>query len=273
MIHNGDVELFGSAGQRIRQSLPCEPSKPPRLKENLAPGHGTLKKRNRVTGVRWQASQRLELDFWGRWTTLPPYRNLDIPAYWREEVARFGKTWACFDGLRVLDVGCGPFGLIHFIDHARERVRIDPLLAQYRQKLPLEGRQLSLSAMGESLPLAARSVDLAVCYNALDHMLDPDAALDELARVLRPGGTALLMIHTFPAWLRPLFPVDRMHPHHFSAAAFQSMVRRRFQIERFETVRRHFELPLGTGLSPSFWKYRVGNLVVSSTYVSATAAE
>jgi ubiquinone/menaquinone biosynthesis C-methylase UbiE len=146
------------------------------------------------------------------------------------------------------------------------------LLAQYRQKLPLEGRQLSLSAMAESLPLAARSIDLAVCYNALDHMLDPEAALDELARVLRPGGTALLMIHTFPAWLRPVFSIDRIHPHHFTAAAFHSIVRSRFQIEQFETVRRHFVLPLGTGWSPSFWKYRVGNLVVSSTYVRATAA-
>jgi len=27
-------------------------------------------------------------------------------------------------------------------------------------------------------------------------MLDPEAALDEIARVLRPGGAALLMVHT-----------------------------------------------------------------------------
>lgn len=168
-------------------------------------------------------------------------------------------------------MGCGPFGLVHFVDHARQRIRIDPLLSEYRDKLSLEGEQLSLAAMGESLPLMDRTIDLAVCYNALDHMLDPEAALDELARVLRPGGTALLMIHTFPAWLRPLFPLDRLHPHHFTAAAFHSMVRSRFRVERFESVRRHFDLPRGTKWSPSFWKYLAGNLVVSSTYVRATA--
>jgi SAM-dependent methyltransferase len=239
-------------------------------RENAAPGHSTLNKRDRITGARWHAAQRLELDFWGRWRALPPYRNLDIPAYWRDEVARFGESWACFGGLRVLDIGCGPFGLIHFVDHAIERIRIDPLLPQYRQKLPLEGRQLSLSAMGESLPLAAQSIDLAVCYNALDHMWDPEAALNEIARVLRPSGTALLMIHTFPGWLRPLFCLDRIHPHHYTAAAFHSMVRRHFQVEQFDTIRRHFDLPPGKGWIPSLWKYNAGNLVVSSTYVRAT---
>jgi SAM-dependent methyltransferase len=228
--------------------------------------------RRSVMAARWRAAQRLELDFWGRWETLPPYRNLNIPAYWREEVARFGETWACFDGLRVLDVGCGPFGLIHFADGAVERIRVDPLLSQYPQKLPLEGRQLSISAMAESLPLAARSVDLAVCYNALDHMWNPEAALDELARVLRPGGTALLMIHTFPGWLRPLFWVDRMHPHHYTAGAFRSMVESCLRIEHFATVQRHFDLPPGNGCIPSFWKYRVGSMVVSSTYIRAKAA-
>lgn len=223
-----------------------------------------------VTRIRWLAAQRRELDFWGRWKTLPPYQNLDIPAYWRNEVERFGKAWECFDGLRVLDVGCGPFGLVHFVEHARERIRIDPLLTEYCEKLSLDGRQLSLAAMAESLPLAAQSVDLVVCYNALDHMLNPEAALGELARVLRPGGTALLMIHTFPWWLRPLFPVDRMHPHHFTPAAFHAMMRYRFRIERFETVRRHFALPHGGEWSPSLWKYRAANLVVSSTYVTAT---
>ena len=170
----------------------------------------------------------------------------------------------------MLDVGCGPFGLVHFIEGAFERIRIDPLLPEYRQKLPLGGRQLSLSAIGESLPLAGGSIDVAVCYNALDHMRDPERALDELARVLRPGGIALLMIHTFPACLRPFFWIDRLHPHHFTAAAFTAMVRSRFQIDSAVTIRRHFELPKGAG-HPSLWKYKAANLVVSSTYVRAAA--
>jgi SAM-dependent methyltransferase len=227
---------------------------------------------HRVASARWREAQRLELDFWSRWATLPPWRNLDIAKYWREELAHFGETWDCFHGVRVLDVGCGPFGLIHFIDHAAERIRVDPLLAQYSQRLPLQGRQLSVCAMGESLPLANRSVDMAVCFNALDHMRDPAAALDEIARVLRPGGTVLFMIHTFPGWLRPLFRLDRMHPHHYTAGSFASMVRNRFQIDRCKTVRRHFDTTAAKWWMPSSWKYIAASLVVSSTYLRATAS-
>ena len=82
---------------------------------------------------RWRAAQLRELDFWRRWTTLAPYRNLDIPEYWRRELTHFGETGDCFHGLRVLDAGCGPLGLIHFAKDAAERIRIDPLLLQYRQ--------------------------------------------------------------------------------------------------------------------------------------------
>jgi ubiquinone/menaquinone biosynthesis C-methylase UbiE len=232
---------------------------------------------NRIPASRWRSAQRLELQFWTRWTTLAPYRNLDIPKYWHAELARFGETWECFRGLRVLDVGCGPFGLIHYADSAAERIRIDPLLPQYSPKQPLAGRHLSIAAMAESLPLADRSVDFAICFNALDHMLNPAAALDEMARVLRPGGTALLMIHTFPGWLiqmldhkwlRPLLALDRMHPHHFTSASFESMVRRRFRIDRSETVRRRFEAP--HWWKPSQWKYTAGNLLVSGIYLRAT---
>jgi SAM-dependent methyltransferase len=165
-------------------------------------------------------------------------------------------------------VGCGPLGLIHFADQASERIRVDPLLLQYNEKLPLEGRQLSICAIAESLPLASKSADLAICFNALDHMRDPEAALDELARVLRPGGTALLMIHTFPGWLWPFFRLDRMHPHHYTEQSFLSLVRSRFEIKQSETVRRHFD---GNKLSPGNWKYLAGSLVVSSTYIRATA--
>lgn len=240
------------------------------MRELLKSGADGIREHRVPTG-RWRSAQLLELDFWTRWETLPPYRNLDIPAYWQEEVARFGETWACFDGLRVLDVGCGPYGLIHFVDRAAERIRVDPLLPQYPQRLPLDGRQLSVAAMAESLPLATESVDLAICHNALDHMWNPVAGLEEIARVLRPGGTALLMIHTFPGWLLPLYWVDRIHPHHYTAAAFRSMVGARLRIEHFASVRRHFQIPSGSGWVPSYWKYRAGSLVVSSTYIRATA--
>jgi SAM-dependent methyltransferase len=176
-----------------------------------------------------------------------------------------------FRGLRMLDVGCGPLGLIHFADQAAERIRLDPLLAQYERKPELTGAQLSLSAVGESIPLSTGSIDLVVCFNSLDHMRDPAAAIAEMARVLRPTGTALFMIHSFPAWLRPLYWADRLHPHHYTAPDFSKLLAHRFQIERSETVRRRFEVPLHRWCLPSSWKYIAANFVVSSTYVRCRA--
>jgi len=225
-----------------------------------------------VSPDRWQASQRLELEFWKHWKEAAPYQNLDIPKYWSEELARFGCTRAIFDGRRVLDIGCGPYGLIHYLDNAEERIRIDPLLPQYEAKMPLSGRQLSLSGLGENLPLATGSIDIAICFNALDHMRDPGAALREIQRVLRPGGTLMLMIHTFPGWVRPFFWVDRLHPHHWTAARFAAQVASHFQLEHVETSHRRFEVPVAKWILPSSWKYLAGNLVVASTYVRARVA-
>jgi len=83
---------------------------------------------------------------------------------------------------------------------------------QYECKPALGEPQLFISALGESIPLSSGSIDLGVCFNALDHMRDPASAIAEMARVLRPHGTALFLIHTFPAWLRPLYWADRTQP-------------------------------------------------------------
>jgi len=224
---------------------------------------------NGVTHDRWSASQRLELHFWKNWTKAAPYQGLDVPKYWSEELPRFGCSKDLFTNRRVLDIGCGPVGLIHFIDNAAERIRVDPLLLQYESRMTLQGPQLSLAGLGESLPLAPESVDIAICFNALDHMQDPDAALVEIRRVLRPGGTLLLMIHSFPKWARPFFWVDRLHPHHWTAPAFVAQVGSTFKVERSETVRRRFDVPVSKWILPSSWKYLAGNLVVASTYVRA----
>ena len=222
-----------------------------------------------VSPDRWQASQCLELDFWKNWTAAAPYQNLDIPKYWSEELERFAVTRDLFTGRRVLDIGCGPYGLIHYLDNAAARIRIDPLLPEYEWRMPLSGHQLSLAALGEFLPLATSSVDAAICFNALDHMRDPEAALAEIQRILRPGGALLLMIHTFPGWVRPFFWVDRLHPHHWTAPDFLRQVSGSFRIEHSETAKRKFDIPVSRWLLPSSWKYLAGNLVVASTYIRA----
>jgi ubiquinone/menaquinone biosynthesis C-methylase UbiE len=101
-------------------------------------------------------------------------------------------------GKTVLDVGCGDGALTRLL--AREgaqAIGIDlnaTQLARARAAEPVPGASYA-EGRGEALPATDASVDAVVYMNALHHVpqdLIP-AALDEAARVLKPGGTLLVI--------------------------------------------------------------------------------
>ena len=57
-----------------------------------------------------------------------------------------------------------------------------------------DGRPVDLQASLTALPLPDDSVDLVVCYHVLEHVPDDRVAMAELARVLKPGGIALVQV-------------------------------------------------------------------------------
>ena len=63
-------------------------------------------------------------------------------------------------------------------------------------KLPHDAVELHVYD-GVRMPLPAASVDLAVSHEVFEHIADVPAVLDELARVLRPGGRIYIYIHNF----------------------------------------------------------------------------
>ncbi|HVP30466.1 MAG TPA: methyltransferase domain-containing protein [Myxococcota bacterium] len=54
-----------------------------------------------------------------------------------------------------------------------------------------------VQAWGHRLPFADASFDAALCKGALDHFDQPEAAIAEMARVVRPGGRVVLAIANF----------------------------------------------------------------------------
>jgi len=71
-----------------------------------------------------------------------------------------------------------------------------------REHLALEGLHADVRiADAENLPFAAASFDIVYSYGVLHHSPDTVAAIREVRRVLRAGGTALIMIYHVPSWV------------------------------------------------------------------------
>ena len=109
-----------------------------------------------------------------------------------------------FPRLRVLDVGSGPLSTVAWIaeEGLGEVVAIDPLGAEYvalMEELKIEFPVLPLSGSGEALHelFGPASFELVYSRNALDHAVDPQRCLDEIWRVLVPGGAVSLEVFAY----------------------------------------------------------------------------
>ena len=65
------------------------------------------------------------------------------------------------------------------------------------------------------------SVDVALCVGAMEHMLDPPAVLDQVHRVLRPGGRLVCLTPNGGNWwYRRAAPLLRLETRHLSTDRF-----------------------------------------------------
>ncbi len=206
-----------------------------------------------VSIERWHEAQRAEQDYWDDLLS----DGAEFARTLAEKV--YAAAWVeqrLSDGLPPgdwIEVGIGPLGVgcVHFLPGAERHTLVGveplPLLRADALRMPAPltatvaschaGNYVHTKAKGEETGLEADRFGLAVCYNVLDHVHNPAGMLEEMARVLRPGGVMLLGCDTvsvaslvrFHAWVKRRSPDSigvRAHPFRFRAGDLMAMVER-----------------------------------------------
>jgi ubiquinone/menaquinone biosynthesis C-methylase UbiE len=134
------------------------------------------------------------------------FQEIEEKRYLWEPYIRPFARFECGKGLRVLEIGVGAgtdfanwirggaqaFGL----DLTTEAVQLT------RERLELEGRSAPLHVGdAENLALRDATFDVVYSYGVLHHSPKFHRAVEEVERVLKPGGKALIMVYHAYSWV------------------------------------------------------------------------
>lgn len=170
----------------------------------------------------------------------------------------------------ILDVGCGKA-----VDGARlgekgaKVIGLEPskiMIVRAKEYLSENHARVALAqGMGENLPFKPNSFDKVMCKGSLDHFFSPSKTMEELARVLKPGGEMIISIANFNSLGfrlgKKLYPVTKFlspslakerkpwvpppdHTYKFDYPFLSSLVKQYFEIKKTKGISLFFGLPL-----------------------------
>jgi 2-polyprenyl-3-methyl-5-hydroxy-6-metoxy-1,4-benzoquinol methylase len=92
----------------------------------------------------------------------------------------------------IVDLGCGPGSIL-----AKTRRDNDfPVAADHDPTLlanaRLAGSTPLMLDLDADLPLASASIDVVLCTDVIEHIVEPGKVLAEISRVMRPGATVII---------------------------------------------------------------------------------
>jgi SAM-dependent methyltransferase len=134
------------------------------------------------------------------------FRELERERYdWEPYILRFAR-FERGAGKRVLEVGVGAgTDFVNWVRRGAVATGVDLTeagVALTRERLALEGLSADVRvADAEQLPFDDASFDIVYSWGVLHHSPDTARAIAEVHRVLRPGGTALVMVYHAWSWV------------------------------------------------------------------------
>jgi ubiquinone/menaquinone biosynthesis C-methylase UbiE len=212
---------------------------------------------------RWKRAQIAEKKYW--LSTSKTWSTENAAWYWQQMLSRgFTLDYEFFAGKSVLEVGCGPAGIIFQLHNTKSRVGLEPMDLK---DLIIDGKKISIvkKGIGEEMPFENESFDVVLSFNALDHSVNPVKVIQEIQRVLRKDGDFLLWIYVLRnhyQFLQGFLNImDSPHPYHFTL----SQLLRQIEESSFEIKYRKNEK--GTGLPNNTIKKAVANLMMDTLWL------
>ena len=130
--------------------------------------------------------------------------------------------WDLIRGKRVVDFGCGtgPLSKLCAENGAASVIGIDlsaKSIGRARQMRVNGNRNISfvLEKSSTHISLSDKSVDVIVCFDVMEHVMDYEVIMREWARILTPGGCVLIWWsvwwHPYGHHLHTLIPLPWVH--------------------------------------------------------------
>ena len=182
----------------------------------------------------------------------------ELDAYRYDKLSYLPKLldFSTYSGKLLLEVGCGAgIDLVHFARAGAITTGVDisptaiSLARSNFEHNGLDGRFYVMN--GEALELESDSFDVVYAHGVLQYTASSRRMVDELYRVLRPGGEAIMMVYNRYSWLNGLSKFMKVELEHEDAPVFRkfSMSELRKLLEPFKSSRIiHERFPVKTKL-------------------------
>lgn len=141
----------------------------------------------------------------------------------------------CNEGGKVLDVGVGLGRLLDQVKN-RERFGAD-LTFEYLEIAKSRGIEVCC-ASADDLPYKDAFFDAVVCTDVLEHVLDLNAAIRSMLRVLKNNGMLIVRVpdrEDLSPYLAPAYPYRFAHLRNFDEAGLHLLLSRVFNCEFIES--------------------------------------
>ena len=137
--------------------------------------------------------------------------------YWRHDYRRPLEEIARIRPDRLIDIGCGPGAFLSLVEKTFPFIQLNALdlseemIRETRERL--SGTAVATVGDSEKMPLGSEQYQVVTCNMSIHHYPHPQDAVNEMFRILKPGGVLLLNdmdcvapVRAAANWLFPRLP-------------------------------------------------------------------